>query len=90
MGVILIVDSADQDCLFRAKELLSTTTKFGLPFVIAANKQDVEGSLSCEEIRKKMSLSTSTSIVPTAANSRKGVFDVLDVLLDLLVGEEDG
>ncbi|MFP3946886.1 MAG: ADP-ribosylation factor-like protein, partial [Archaeoglobaceae archaeon] len=90
MGVILVVDSTDQNCLLRAKEMLSLTAKFGLPYVIAANKQDVDGAMSPDKIREKMNLSVNTPVIPTVATSREGIYEVLDVLLDLLVGEEDG
>ncbi|MFO7966537.1 MAG: GTP-binding protein [Archaeoglobaceae archaeon] len=90
LGVILVVDSTDQTSLFRAKEMLYETTKFGLPYVIAANKQDLEHALSPEEIRKKMNLSFNIPIVPTAVKSVQGVHDVMDALLDLLVGDENG
>ncbi len=90
LGVILVVDSSDKNNLFRAKEMLSETTKFGLPYVIAANKQDMANALSPEEIRRKINLSTNIPIVPTAINSDQGVYDVMDALLNLLVGDENG
>lgn len=90
LGVILVVDSTDKSCLFRAKEMLSETTKFGLPYVIAANKQDINGAMSPEEIRKTMSLSDDIPIVPTAVESDQGAYDVMDALLNLLVGGENG
>jgi len=86
LGVILVVDSSNPDCLPRAKEMLAETTKFGLPYVIAANKQDKDGSLSPEEIKKRMNLPEDTIVIPTVATNKEGVYDVLDALLNLLVG----
>lgn len=90
LGVILVVDSTDKSSLLRAKEMLSETTKFGLPYVIAANKQDLDNALSPEEMREKMSLSDNIPIIPTAVKSNQGVYDVMDALLNLLVGDENG
>jgi hypothetical protein len=89
LGVILVVDSTKPDTFPRAKEMLEATTRFGLPYVIAANKQDLDG-LSPEEIRRKMNLPENVPIVPVVATAKKGVFDVLDVLINLLVGGQHG
>lgn len=86
LGVILVVDSSNPDCFPRAKEMLAETTKFGLPYVIAANKQDKENSMNPEEIKKRMNLPEDTIVIPCVATSKEGVYDVLDALLNLLIG----
>ena len=86
LGVILVVDSSDPDCFPRAKEMLAETTKFGLPYVIAANKQDKENSMNPEEIKKRMNLPEDTIVISCVATNKEGVYDVLDALLNLLVG----
>jgi len=84
LGVILVVDSTKPETFTRAKELLEKTTKFGLPYVIAANKQDLPNALSPEEIRKRLNLPKDIPIIPTVANKGIGVYEVLDALIDLL------
>jgi len=86
LGVILVVDSTQPKTFPRAKQMLEATTRFGLPYVIAANKQDMPSTLSPEEIRKKMALPDSVPIIPTVAKSGEGVYDVLEALLKLLIG----
>jgi hypothetical protein len=90
LGVILVVDSTKPKTFLRAKQMLEDTTRFGLPYVIAANKQDIKGALSPEDIQKKMSLPGDVPIIRTVATKGEGVFDVLDVLLNLLVGGRNG
>ncbi|HDM60215.1 MAG TPA: GTP-binding protein [Archaeoglobus veneficus] len=86
LGVILVVDSANPETFPRAKQMLEATTRFGLPYVIAANKQDLPNALSPEEIRKRMALPENIPIVPIVAKDGKGVYDVLEALLRLLIG----
>ncbi|HDD36574.1 MAG TPA: GTP-binding protein [Archaeoglobus veneficus] len=85
-GVIVVVDSTKPEDFPRAKEMLEKTTKFGLPYVIAANKQDLPNALHPEEIRKRMSLPTNTPVISMSAINREGVYDVLDALLKILLG----
>ncbi len=86
LGVILVVDSTQPKTFPRAKQMLEATTRFGLPYVIAANKQDMPGALSPEEIRKRMALPDDILIIPTVAKNGEGVYDVLEALLKLLIG----
>jgi len=87
LGVILVVDSTKPETFPRAKQLLEKTTQFGLPYVIAANKQDLPNALKPEEIRKLMHLPEDVPIIPTVATKRIGVYDVLEALIKLLIGE---
>jgi hypothetical protein len=85
LGVILVVDSTKPEDFPRAKQMLEATTKFGLPYVIAANKQDLPNALSVDEIRKRLSLPNGNPIVPCSAIKKEGVYEVLDALLNLLI-----
>jgi len=87
LGVILVIDSTKPETFPRAKQLLEKTTKFGLPYVIAANKQDLPNALKPEEIRRIMHIPDDVPIIPTVATKRIGVFEVLDALIKLLIGE---
>ncbi|RLI71778.1 hypothetical protein DRO97_09525 [Archaeoglobales archaeon] len=90
LGVILVIDSTKPEDFPRAKQMLETTTKFGLPYVIAANKKDLPNALDVKEIRKKLAPSNGVPIIPCSAINKEGVYDVLDALLDLLVGGRNG
>ncbi len=87
LGVILVVDSTRPETFPRAKQLLEKTTHFGLPYVIAANKQDLPNALKPEEIRRLMHLPDDVPIIPTVATKGIGVYEVLDALIRLLIGE---
>jgi len=80
LGVIVVVDSTNPESFPRAKDMLEKTTKFGLPYVIAANKQDLPNALSPDEIREIMKL-PDVPIIPMSALKKDGVFRVLDALL---------
>jgi hypothetical protein len=86
MGVFLIVDSTKPEEFPQAKKMLEETRTFGLPLVLAANKQDLEGALSPEEIRKRMELPESVPVVPTVATENKGVFEAFETLIDKITG----
>ena len=80
LGVIVVVDSTNPESFPRAKDMLEKTTKFGLPYVIAANKQDLPNALSPDEIKEIMKL-PDVPIIPMSALKKDGVFRVLDALL---------
>jgi small GTP-binding protein len=82
MGVFLILDSTNTSDFVRAKRMLEITKSMGLPVVIVANKQDVEGALVPEEIRKELGMTGDMPIMPAVAASREGVFEAFDVLVD--------
>jgi hypothetical protein len=67
LGVIAIVDSTNVQSMIRVKEMLEKSKSIGLPFVIVANKANLEGALSPEEIRKKMTMAADVPIVPVVA-----------------------
>lgn len=53
-GVILIVDSTQPETFSRALEMLEKVKKENIPFVVFANKQDLEDALSPEEIKERL------------------------------------
>ncbi len=53
-GVILIVDSTQPETFPRALEMLEKVKKEHIPFVVFANKQDLENALSPEEIKERL------------------------------------
>jgi hypothetical protein len=53
-GVILIVDSTKPETFPRALEMLQKVKEENIPFVVFANKQDLEGALPPEEIKERL------------------------------------
>jgi len=86
MGVFLIVDSTNPTDFVRAKQMLEITKSYGLPYVVIANKQDLPGALSPEEIRKQFNLPQDVPIVPAVARDKKGIFEAFEVLIDKITG----
>lgn len=86
VGVILVLDSTLPETFGRAKEMLAKTKSYGLPIVVAANKQDLPKALSVREIRALLSLGKGVPICPTIAPARKGTRKVVDELIKKLAG----
>ncbi len=82
MGVMLVIDSSNTQEFPRAKEMLARSKTHGLPQVVVANKQDIDGALPVEEIREKMKLPEDIPIIPTVAPKRKGVIEALEILIE--------
>ncbi|KAJ1724110.1 ADP-ribosylation factor-like protein 2 [Coemansia erecta] len=59
-GIIWVVDSADRmrldDCRKELMALLKEDRLAGASLLVLANKQDIDGALSCEEIRGRLEL----------------------------------
>ncbi len=53
-GVILIVDSTRPETFPRALQMLEKVKKERIPFVVFANKQDLENALPPEEVKKRL------------------------------------
>ncbi len=87
VGAFIIIDSTAPQTFARAKEMIRKTRAEAIPKIIVANKQDLEGALSPDEIREKMKLSKDIPIVPAVITEGKGIQECLDALLKLLYGD---
>ena len=88
LGVLLVVDSTKPEEFPRALEMMRKAGVHGLPYVVVANKQDLPGALSAEEIRRRMHIPDDVPIVETVATEKRNVFEALDALLKRMIGEE--
>lgn len=86
MGIFLVVDSTAPKDFIRAKQMLEITKGFGLPYVIVANKQDMPGALSVDEIRSQFNIPEDVPIVRTIASEKKGVFEAFELLVEKITG----
>lgn len=84
-GILLLVDSTDPSSFDRAKEILSLVGKEALPYVVAANKQDVEGAMEPDEIKKAMGLPSGVNVIGTSAVTGDGCVDAVKALIDSIV-----
>jgi len=85
LGAILVVDSTRPEDFPRAKDMMQKAGVYGLPYVVAANKQDLPGALSVEEIRKRLAVSSDVAIVGTVGTDKTSVLKALDILLDRIM-----
>jgi hypothetical protein len=67
IGVILIIDSTRPDQFPRAIEMLRKTETYGLPIVVVANKANLPGALSVEDLREKLHVGKEFPLVQTVA-----------------------
>ncbi|XP_051985001.1 ADP-ribosylation factor-like protein 14 [Xyrauchen texanus] len=83
-GIVFVLDSSDMKRLDEAKGVLEQTLKSdhlkGLPVVVLANKQDIEGAATVIEITEKFNLRKSCSdrdwfIQPCSALTGAGLVD---------------
>lgn len=81
LGYIVMVDSLDAENLDQTRKLLEFFEPVDVPFVVAANKQDMKGALDVFDIRKKLHLSDGIQILPCVALEKESVKEVLLSLL---------
>jgi signal recognition particle receptor subunit beta len=85
-GFVLVVDSTDPASFPEARELLDAFLKGRrkTPYVVAANKQDVDGAASHTKIHRALDLPRETLTLPCMAGRKTSVKQVLVQLADLL------
>lgn len=71
LGVVVVIDSTNPKSFPRAKDMLEKSKTEGLPVVIVANKANLPGALTEEQIRKKMVLPKDVPILPVVAEDLK-------------------
>lgn len=81
LGYIIVVDSADIESLGHTREMLEFFAPLDVPFVVAANKQDLKGALDALEIKKRLNLNDGVQVFPCVALERESVKGILLVLL---------
>jgi small GTP-binding protein len=84
IGTFIIIDSTKPDTFARAKEMINMCRAEALPKVIVANKHDLPGAMTPEEIKKRMALWEDVAIVPVSATENEGVDKALDTLFNLI------
>ncbi len=88
-GLIWVVDSSDKlrlgDCKKELHSLLKQEKLVGSSLLIFCNKQDIEGALTMEEIRKFLELDEISTrhwaIIPCSAKTGDGLLEGIDWLV---------
>jgi len=82
MGVVLLVDATNRDQLARARHLYKIITRRHVPLVVAANKKDLPGLMSEEEIRKGIGTGKNVPVFLISAHQKDDVRAVLESLVN--------
>jgi len=82
MGVILIIDATRPDKLPRARSLIEMIVKRRIPYVIAANKNDLPDVMNPLEIRNALGIGSEIPLFSISALRRSDVHFVLESLVD--------
>jgi uncharacterized protein len=84
-GFIMLVDSTDPDSFPHARELINGFIADNpVPYVVAANKQDLTNALTLTRLRRAMDLSADVLIMPCVATRKTSVKQVLLQLAELI------
>jgi small GTP-binding protein len=84
-GFVMLVDSADTASFGDARALIDLfTSAHTVPYVVAANKQDMSGAVPLPKIRRALDLGADVLIMPCVASRKSSVKQVLAQLVELI------
>jgi len=90
LGFIVVVDSARPETFREARGILHTFRAYApTPYVVAANKQDMEDAWSIEDLRIALKLDPNVKLLPSTASDKESVKTVLLELLYSILEEMD-
>jgi len=82
LGFVVMVDSSRPETFREARRILETFRAYApTPYVVAANKQDLEDAWDPEDMRIALRLSPDVKLLPCIATNKE---EVKNVLLELL------
>ena len=84
-GFVMLVDSTSPDSFHHARELIDEfQADKPVPYVVAANKQDLAGAPPLAKFRRALDLPAEVLVMPCVATRKTSVKQVLQQLVDLL------
>lgn len=87
LGVIVLVDSTDPSTFHEARRIINFfQSRFPVPMVVGANKQDLEGAWSIKDITTTLDIDEEEGIpvLPLSALDKESVKNVLLALLNII------
>ncbi len=88
-GFIVLVDSTDTPSFPDAAELISLFSGFvTVPYLVVANKTDLEGSARLAEVRRGAKVGADVTVMPSVATQKSSVRQVLLQMVELLKKEK--
>jgi small GTP-binding protein len=77
-GFVILVDSTLPESFSQAQRLINLFTRISpVPFVVAANKQDIAGAMRPHQISAALDLPSDIQVLPCVATDRDSVYSVL-------------
>jgi signal recognition particle receptor subunit beta len=93
LGFVVLLDSVRPETFREARDILDTFTSYApVPYVVAANKQDMEDAWAPEDLRIALRIPSEIKVLPCVAPDRESVKNVLLELLYAIleeIGEEE-
>jgi signal recognition particle receptor subunit beta len=90
LGFVVLVDSARPETFREANSILETFRAYApTPYVVAANKQDMDDAWEVEDLRIALRLEKSVKMLPCVAHDKESVKKVLLELLYSILEEMD-
>lgn len=91
LGFVVVVDSTRPETFREARLILDTFRTYApTPYVVAANKQDVEDAWSPEDLRIALRIDPRVKVLPCVATDKESVKNVLLELLYSILETLDG
>lgn len=92
LGFIVMVDSTRPETFREARSILETFRAYApTPYVVAANKQDLDDAWDIEDMRIALRLDPKLKFLPCVASSKDSVKNVLlELLYSILAEMESG
>src|SRR5512139_3314468 len=92
LGFIVMVDSTRPETFREARSILETFRAYApTPYIVAANKQDMEDAWEIEDVRHALRLDTKVKFLPCVATDKANVKSVLlELLYSILAEMESG
>jgi small GTP-binding protein len=88
LGFIVMVDSTRPETFREARSILETFRAYApTPYVVAANKQDLDDAWELEDIRLALRLGSKVKLLPCVATKKETVKSVLLELLYSILAE---
>lgn len=81
LGMVVLMDSAAPETFKEIPGVVETVRETDIPFVVAANKQDLPGAVPVNDLSLLLNMGEDTPIVPCVATERAAVKGVLLELL---------
>ena len=90
LGFVVLIDSVRSETFREARRILEVFRSYApTPYVVAANKQDLDDTWPIEDLRIALKIPSDVRIVPCTATDKESVKKVLLALLAEILAEMD-